>query len=111
MLERLLTEQVGWTVGVAVMVLVVLGRVKTVRGKRPLARRAWEKLPAVRPRVVPPLEVEHLPVALYRKPSWWQRVLALIGGSVLSVVMGAMLALAIGAGAVWAVGVLTSRLK
>lgn len=111
MLERLLTEQVGWTVGVAVVVLVVLGRVKTVRGKRPFTRRAWEKLPGTRPRVTPRLEVEHLPVALYHRPSWWQRALALVGGSVLSIVMGAMLALALGVGAIWAVGVLTSRLK
>ena len=110
-LQQALTERVGWTVGAAILVLVVVGRVKPVRGKRPLHRRAWEKLPGVRPRVVPPLVVEHQPTALYHRTSWWRRLLALIGGSLISIVMGAMLALVIGAGAIWAVSSLTSRLR
>jgi len=109
--ERALTERVGWTVGVAVLVLVVLGRVKTVRGKRPVVRRLWEKLPFVRPRVVPRLEVEYLPTVLYRRPRLWQKAYAVVGSSALSVVMGAMVALAIGASAIWAVTTLTGRLK
>jgi hypothetical protein len=109
--ERALTEQVGWTVGIAVAVLVVLGRVKTVRGKHPMWRRAWWKLPGVRPRVVPRLEVQHLPTPLYRRPPLWRKVMSAGAGAVISVVMGAMLALAIGASAVWAVTTLTGKLK
>ena len=110
-MERLLTERVGWTVGGTILVLVVLGRVKPVRGKRPMTRRAWEKIPGTRPRVTPQLQVEHLPVAIYRRPRWWERTLAALGGGLISIVVGTMLAFALGAGAIWAVSVLTSRLK
>jgi hypothetical protein len=109
--QQALTERVGWTVVVAVLVLVVLGRTKPVRGKRPLLRRGWEKLPGVRPRVAPRLEIQYQPTALYRRPGVVRRGVSLVGSGVISVVLGAVLALVVGASAVWAVTSLTGRLR
>ncbi len=57
------------------------------------------------------LQVEHLPVPLYRRTPLYRRIWAVISGSVLSLVLGALLALLIGAGAIYFVTTLTGLLK
>jgi hypothetical protein len=70
-----------------------------------------EKVPGVRPRVIPRLEVVHLPTPLHKRTPVWRRAIAVVGSGAISVMTGAMLALIIGASAVWFVTTLTSRLK
>jgi hypothetical protein len=110
MLERALTERVGWTIGVAILVLVVIGRVGPVRARVSRIRRMERDGGGARSsghRLV----VEYEPVALYRRPRWWHRAFALGATGVVSVVVGAIVALVVGATAVWAVTWLTSQLR
>jgi len=114
-LKELLTVRAGWTLGVAVALVVAIGLVKPVRANGGFAQRAWEMFPGLRPwlrpRIEIPVPVEHLPVELYTRPPLWRRGLALLLGIVLSIVVGTLIAIAVGAGAVWFVSSLIGRLK
>lgn len=114
-LKELLTVRAGWTVGIAVALLVAIGLVKPVRANGGFAQRAWEIFPGLRPWLRPrpdlPLPVEHAPVELYRRTALWRRGVSLLGGIALSIVVGTLIAIVIGASAVWFVSTLTGRLK
>jgi hypothetical protein len=114
-LQQLLTARAGWTVAIALALLVAIGVVKPVRATGSFAQRVWENFPGLRPllrpRVEPPAQVEHLPVVLYRRPRLLRRLLAGVGGLALSLVTGALLAIVLGAGAIWLITNLTGRLR
>jgi hypothetical protein len=113
-LKQILTVRSGWTVAVAIALLVALGLVKPVRATGTLTRRAWEKFPGLRPWLHPhvevPLETDRIPAELYARPSWWRRLFALSAGTALSLLLGALIALSIGAAAIWFISTLTGRL-
>jgi hypothetical protein len=98
-----LINRAAWFGIGAVLLLVVLGRVKpaknrriTVRGLRPVPRD---------------LVVEQTEVPLYRRPPVWQRLLSFLGLGALSTVMGALLAIGLSLLAIFVVTTLTSLLK
>lgn len=105
----------GWTVAVAIALLVAIGLVKPVRATGTFTRRAWEKFPGLRPwlhpRIETPQETDRLPVALYVRPSWLRRLASLTAGAALSVLVAALVALVLAAGAIWFISTLTGRLK
>jgi hypothetical protein len=111
MLERLLTARAGWTVTVAIAVLVAVGRVKPVRAGRTFTRQLGEKLGLVPPRPEELVEAVRLPVPEYRPPSWSRRLLSLTGVGVLGVTLGLVITVLLGGSAIWLVGTLTGRLK
>ncbi|CAB5068342.1 unannotated protein [freshwater metagenome] len=114
-LKQILTLRSGWTVAVALALLVASGVVKPVRATGTFTRQVWEKFPGLRPwlhpRVEVPVQVDHLAVELYRRPSRWRRLLSFALGAGLSALVGCVLALVVGAAAIWFVGSLTGRLK
>jgi hypothetical protein len=114
-LNQLLTVRSGWTVAVALALLVAIGVVKPVRPTGEFARRAWEKFPGLRPwlrpRVEVPLDTERRTVQLYARPSWQRRVASLGGGVLLSLLIGALVALVLAASAIWFLSSLTGRLQ
>jgi len=100
---------------VAVALLIVIGLVKPVRARGSFAQRAWENFPAlrpwVRPRLDPPVHTERTATELYVTPTWWRRMLSLVGGAALTVVVGVVCAVIIGGAAIWFIGSLMGRLK
>jgi hypothetical protein len=114
-LKELLTVRAGWTVGIAVALLVAIGLVKPVRAGGGFAQRASEMFPVLRPWLRPrmevPLPVEHRAAALYSPTPWWKRLMSLLVGALLSVLVGTLIAIAVGGTAVWIVSSLIGRLQ
>ena len=114
-LKTLLFDRPGWTVAIALALLVAIGLVKPVRASGSFAQRAWENFPGlrpwIRPRLEPQFEVDHLPVELYARPVWWRRLLSLSWALVLAIVAGVLLALVLGVVAIGLVSALTGRLR
>jgi hypothetical protein len=100
----------GWTVGVAIAVLILIGRVKPVRGGPSLTQRVRQNVSGD-PSVEPMLELERLPDQLEAPRPWWRRGLAGLATAALAVALGAVVAFSIGLGAVWLVSNLAGRLK
>lgn len=111
MLERLLTARAGWTVAVAVAVLILLGRVKPVRAGRSFTRQVVEKLGILPTRPEPLSGTHRLAVAHYRPPSLLRRASSTVGIGVMSVVVGVLVALVVGGSAIWLFTSLSGRLK
>jgi hypothetical protein len=57
------------------------------------------------------MEVQRMPVPLYRAPRWWERFAALTGLTVITAVLGAALAVGIAAAIVYAMTTMTGLLK
>lgn len=114
-LEQILTVRSGWTVAVAIALLIAIGLVKPVRATGTFTRRAWEKFPGLRPWLHPqietPRETERLPVPLYARPTLLRRMVSLTAGAALSVLLAALAALVLAAGSIWFISTLTGRLK
>lgn len=99
----------------AVALLIVIGLVKPVSARGSFAQRAWENFPVlrpwIRPRIDPPVRPERTVTELYVAPSWWRRMLSLLGGAALSAVVGVVCAVIVGTAAIWFIGSLMGRLK
>lgn len=100
---------------VAVALLIVIGLVKPVSARGSFAQRAWEIFPAlrpwIRPRLDPAMHPERTATELYVAPSWWRRMLSLLGGAALSALIGVVCAVIVGTVAIWFIGSLMGRLK
>jgi hypothetical protein len=97
------TSRAAWFGVGAILLLVLLGRVKPAK-RRQLTVRGLREVPR-------DLAVEQLPTKLYRRPPVWQRILAFVGLGSMSTVMGALIAIAVSLVAIWLVTTLTSLLK
>jgi hypothetical protein len=57
------------------------------------------------------MEVQRMPVPIYRAPRWWERFIALTGLTVITAVFGAAAAIAIAGFVAWGVSTMTGLLK
>jgi hypothetical protein len=57
------------------------------------------------------MEIQRMPVPIYRAPRWWERFIALTGLTVITAVFGAAAAIALAGFLVWVLTTLTGLLK
>jgi hypothetical protein len=114
-LQALLVDHPGWTLGAVLVVLILAGRAKPVRALGSFALRARENFPGLRPWLQPSPEpvvlVDRRPVPLYRRPTALRRAVSMVAVAVVGIAAAIVVAVVLGASAIWLVGSVTGRLK
>ncbi|MET0911420.1 MAG: hypothetical protein ABWZ99_18290 [Ilumatobacteraceae bacterium] len=101
-----LTTQAAWMAGLAIVVLLLTGWRKNARAaariprESSLPRRKWA-----------PIGVAETTAPLYKRPSIFRRIWAVVAGSGLAIVIGVVIATVTAFGLAWLVTTMTDLLK